>query len=63
MSRQTIETTTLSGKVPFEATDDPEIGIYLNDATGTKLDYYLDYDVTVEPLVVRRRRPGAAGDD
>ena len=36
--------------MPFEASDDPQIGIYLNDATGTKLDYYLDYDVTVEPV-------------
>ena len=48
--QQTIETTTLSGKVPLETSDDPQIGIYLNDATGAKLDYYLDYDVTVEPL-------------
>ena len=46
----TIGTTTLSGELPLEASDDPEIGIYLNDATGAKLDYYLDYDVTVEPL-------------
>ena len=48
--QQTLETTELSGKLPLEPTDEPQIGIYLNDATGSKLDYYLDYDVIVEPL-------------
>ncbi len=48
--QQTLETTPLSGELAVEPADRPEIGIYLNDATGTKLDYYLDYDVTVEPL-------------
>ena len=48
--QQTLETTVLSGRLPVEPTGEPQIGIYLNDATGTKLDYYLDYDVSVEPL-------------
>jgi hypothetical protein len=42
--------TALSGALPTEATSSPDIGVYLNDATGTKLDYYLDYDVSLEPL-------------
>jgi hypothetical protein len=45
-----LSTTLLSGALPTEATDSPDVGIYLNDATGTKLDYYLDYDVTLKPL-------------
>ena len=48
--QQVLETTALGGELPIDPATEPEIGIYLNDATGTKLDYYLDYDVTVEPL-------------
>lgn len=28
--------------------DDPDVGVYLNDGTGAKLSYYLDYDVQVQ---------------
>lgn len=42
--------TALAGALPSEPTSSPDIGVYLNDATGTKLDYYLDYDVRVAPL-------------
>ena len=45
-----LATTVLSGALPSGATRSPDVGIYLNDATGTKLDYYLDYDVTLKPL-------------
>jgi hypothetical protein len=42
-----IATTGLSGILPVEATDRPVVGVYLNDGTGAKLDYYLDRDIAV----------------
>lgn len=40
--------TVLSGALPTEPTSAPHVGVYLNDGTGSKMDYYLDYDVTVD---------------
>lgn len=39
--------TVLAGALPTEPTTSPQVGVYLNDGTGSKMDYYLDYDVTV----------------
>ena len=45
-----IEPTALSGSLRRDAANDPYVGVYLNDATGTKMDYYLDYNVDVDPV-------------
>jgi len=42
--------TALSGALPMQPTSSPDIGVYLDDATGTKVDYYVDYVVRLEPL-------------
>ncbi len=39
--------TTLGGLLPTAGSTVPDVGIYLNDGGGSKLDYYLDYDVGV----------------
>ncbi len=39
--------TTLSGMLPADNSDGPRLGVYLNDGTGAKMDYYLDTRVTL----------------
>lgn len=43
-----LSPTVLAGQLPEEPSAEPDVGVYLNDGTGAKMDYYLDYDVTVE---------------
>ncbi len=43
-----LSSTELSGALPTKATTSPHVGVYLNDGTGSKMDYYLDYDVSVK---------------
>jgi hypothetical protein len=38
--------TRISGALPARPEVDPQMGVYLNDATGAKMQYYLDYDVS-----------------
>ena len=40
--------TKLSGALPTVATSSPQVGVYLNDGTGSKMDYYLGYDVRTQ---------------
>ncbi len=42
--------TPLAGALPEQPMTHPAVGVYFNDGTGAKMDYYLDYDVTVESL-------------
>jgi hypothetical protein len=42
-----LETTSIAGQLPEQSTGAPQVGVYLNDGTGSKMDYYLDYDVAV----------------
>ena len=42
-----LEPTRIAGTLPEKAQFRPEVGVYLNDATGAKMQYYLDYDVSV----------------
>ena len=44
---QAIAGTRLSGELPGESTT-PHVGVYLNDATESKMQYYLDWETTVE---------------
>jgi hypothetical protein len=45
--------TKLSGAMPRRATASPQVGVYFNDGTGSKMDYYLDYDVKAQPTHCR----------
>lgn len=44
-----ISGSTIAGEFPTDATDRPQVGVHLNDATGSKMSYYLDYTVEVAP--------------
>lgn len=37
-----LDTTPLAGQLPETTDDDSAFGVYFNDATGAKMDYYLD---------------------
>lgn len=46
-----IAPTALSGSLAHEQSDQsPRVGVFLNDGTGAKMDYYLDYTANVEPV-------------
>lgn len=40
--------TALGGDLATRAAGAPEVGIYFNDAQASKMDYYLDYEATVD---------------
>jgi hypothetical protein len=40
--------TGVAGEVVTDASSRPEVGVYLTDATGAKMSYYLRYDVDVD---------------
>lgn len=44
-----IEGTRVAGELSGEG-DAPQVGVFLNDATASKMGYYLDYDVDVESV-------------
>lgn len=50
--------TTLTGDLPASDAATQRFGIYFNDATGAKMDYYLDTQVAVGQMVCRKdQRP------
>lgn len=49
-----LAATTLSGTLPTSIRTRPAFGVYLNDATGAKMDYYLDVHTAVGQAVCRR---------
>jgi hypothetical protein len=42
-----IDGTEITGELPVESGRNPHVGVYLNDATGSKMSYYLQYSVDV----------------
>jgi hypothetical protein len=44
----TLSDTPLAGELLPAQGQTPHVGFYLNDATGAKMQYYLDYDVALE---------------
>lgn len=42
-----VDGTAIAGDFVRTATEDPHVGVYVNDDGPTKLQYYLDYDATV----------------
>ncbi|MET1058546.1 MAG: DUF4012 domain-containing protein [Nocardioides sp.] len=45
--QQRLAGTKIAGELPSVATARPQVGVYMNDGTGSKMSYYLDYDVAV----------------
>jgi hypothetical protein len=53
-----LATTQVAGTVPTDTEAETAFGVYLNDSTGAKMDYYLNSSVTVASAVCRNdRRP------
>lgn len=48
-----LETTTLAGGLPVSTDQNALFGVYLNDSTGAKMDYYLETAVAVGQAVCR----------
>lgn len=51
-----IDPTLLSGELATKADASPRVGVYLNDATAAKMDYYLRYSVSVDSTRCQARR-------
>jgi hypothetical protein len=50
--------TAVEGAVPISAEESTAYGVYFNDATGAKMDYYLDSEISIASAVCRNdRRP------
>ncbi len=45
-----LEETKLSGAIPTEPTQNPFVGVYFNDGTGAKMQYYFRHNVSIKPL-------------
>lgn len=45
--QQVLAGTTLAGGLPVTDDDTARFGVYLNDGTGSKMDYYVDADTTL----------------
>lgn len=45
-----LEPTRLSGTLPTGTSSTPQVGVYFNDATAAKMNYYFDYDVSVRSV-------------
>ena len=52
--QKVLATTTLSGTLPVSTPAKPAFGVYLDDATGAKMDYYLDVKTAVGQAVCRK---------
>jgi hypothetical protein len=51
-----LDPTALAGRLETTATDAPQIGVYFNAARAYKLDYYLDYEASVQSMSCVRGR-------
>ena len=54
--QQLLDPTALAGRLQTSSTDAPQIGIYFNAARAYKLDYYLDYEASVQSTSCVRGR-------
>lgn len=48
--QQLLADTVLGGAVPREAGSSPYVGVFMNDGTAAKMQYYLEHRVDVEPV-------------
>ena len=51
--QEVLEGTTLAGGLPISDDEITRLGMYFNDATGSKMDYYLDRTISVGSAVCR----------
>lgn len=56
--RAALDGTVLTGDLPADAGDTSTIGVFFNDGTGSKMDYYLDTRVAVIASTCDRLGPG-----
>jgi hypothetical protein len=53
-----LKTTAIAGEVPVSTADSTAFGVYLNDATGAKMDYYVNGAIAIASGVCRNdQRP------
>ncbi|MBP1301308.1 DUF4012 domain-containing protein [Curtobacterium sp. 1310] len=52
--QQRLDGTALAGELPTASRETRQFGVYLNDGTGSKMDYYLDKTVSVGSSVCRQ---------
>lgn len=52
--QQSISGTALAGELPTATASTRQFGVFLNDGTGSKMDYYLDKKVSVGSSVCRK---------
>jgi hypothetical protein len=53
-----LEATSIAGRVPESDDRNTAFGVYMNDATGAKMDYYVKGDIAIASAVCRNdRRP------
>lgn len=48
--QQILESSGISGRLPRETGEQPHVGVYLNDAKGSKMEYFLRYRGDVKSL-------------
>ncbi len=56
-----VEGTEIAGALPGEGGRDAHVGVYLNDATGSKMSYYLKYAVDVAAISCEDERQTLRG--
>ena len=59
--QELIAGTTIAGELDDVATDTPQVGVYLNDGTGAKMSFFLDYEVEVTSVSCENGRQTLAG--
>jgi len=52
--QKTLEGTTLAGGLPQSDDESTRLGLYFNDGTGSKMDWYLDRTISVGDAVCRK---------
>jgi hypothetical protein len=54
--------TAVAGELVYDPAAPPQVGFYINDATGAKMSYFLRYDVQVDATYCRGSAQGLSGE-